>query len=137
MSAAQSAWDAVVESWNGARLSATDAAYPITGQAAQGELLFEYIDVLPDGLVEIPSENEWVIVGHSETGHHHVLRSTRVRHFRDTRNATTTYLLINEPDELTHLRSFDTHRSLAFHPGVVRVDHQREGEMEEWRRAAD
>ena len=107
------------------------------GQAAQGELLFEYIDALPAGAVEIMSDAEHHIVGHSETGHHHVMSIGRVRHFRDTRNPMVTYLLINEPDELRHLREFDTHRSLAFRPGVVRVDHQREGEMDEWRQATD
>lgn len=106
-------------------------------QAAQGELLFEYVNALPDDLVEIIPAGEDIVVGHSETGHHHVMTRGRVRHFRDTKNPMVTYLLINKPDELRHLRAYDTHRSLAFRPGVVRVDHQREGEMDEWRRALD
>lgn len=115
---------------------ASEAAH-FNMQAAQGELLVEYIDALPDGLIEIAPDGDHVVVGHSETGHHHVMSASRVRHFRDTRNPMTTYLLINEPDELRHLRSFDTHRSIAFRPGVVRVDHQREGEFDEWRQATD
>ncbi|MCX7898509.1 MAG: hypothetical protein N2444_00200 [Methylocystis sp.] len=57
-----------------------------------------------------------LIVGHSETGHHHVVDAdcatlTRVDEF-------TAYLSVSKPTELRHLREFDTHQSIALQPGM-------------------
>lgn len=43
--------------------------------AAQGEVNLRRIDVLPDGLTLVAPEKGLLIVGHSESGHHHGFRA--------------------------------------------------------------
>jgi hypothetical protein len=57
-----------------------------------------------------------LIVGHSETGHHHVVDAdcavlTRVDEF-------TAYLDVRQPTTLVHQREFDTHPPIALQPGM-------------------
>ena len=85
--------------------------------AAQGELTITRLAKLPKnaGSVVEP-ENGKLIVGHSETGHHHVVDAdcatlTRVDEF-------TAYLDVRKPTQIDHLRSFDTHPSIALQPGM-------------------
>jgi hypothetical protein len=46
-------------------------------------------------------------------------------------------LVVDKPDELKHLREFDTHESLAFKPGIYKVITGREYVPKGWRRSAD
>ena len=65
-----------------------------------------------------------VVIGHSETGHHHVMDPEK----------TTVYelpieskiLVVREEDTLTHLRDTATHRPLVFEPGKYMVTTLRE-----------
>ncbi len=108
-----------------------------TTACAQGELYITRVARLPDGLVPIPAENGRVIVGHSETGHHHVMTAERTTMYRLPEEIYDLFLVVNEPDTLEHLRSFDTHKPVEFTPGIYRVRRQREYIPEGWRRAAD
>ena len=47
------------------------------------------------------------------------------------------FLVVREPTELRHLRSFDTHESILFRPGTYHVRRQREHTPEGWRRVED
>ena len=83
--------------------------------AAQGELTITRVSTIPKGNV-VDSTGGKLIVGHSETGHHHVVDAdcatlTRVDEF-------LAYLTVNKPTELVHQREFDTHRTVALQPGM-------------------
>jgi hypothetical protein len=46
-------------------------------------------------------------------------------------------LVVERPDELRHLREFDTHEPIAFTPGKYLARRQREYTPEGWRRVED
>jgi len=85
--------------------------------AAQGELTITKLYRRPKrvGAVVGPLNGK-LIVGHSETGHHHVVDAdcavlTRVDEF-------TAYLDVKKPTQIDHLRGFDTHPPIALQPGM-------------------
>lgn len=89
--------------------------------AAQGEISIKRIEKLPDGLVPMKPENGVYVIGHSETGHHHVITMERAKVF-EAPNAPAgmrvLYAILDEPKELTHQRDFDTHEPIQFQPGT-------------------
>jgi len=111
--------------------------------AAQGELLFTRVDDLPAEIVKVEAKEPDFIVGHSETGHHHVMSSQDVEYFHamaandNSIDEFVSYLKVKRPTELRHLRSFDTHESIQFAPGIYRINRQREYTMEGFRKALD
>ena len=131
-----------------------------TGQpVAQGEVLVWMKKYAPKRVVELFEKGEMqamklnsnqLIVGHSETGHHHVLEPVRapkakaklpmdpvVEALVSKANDTLMYLNLKEPCNLTHQRSFDTHQGFTFPAGeyyrLIREEQSPEG----WRRVAD
>lgn len=87
-------------------------------------------------------ENGQYIVAHSETSHHHVIEARPNVLVFDTEDPLVSYLQVIEATDATeavieHLRSFDTHESLAVPPGNYEIRRQRENAPEGWRRAAD
>jgi hypothetical protein len=98
-------------------------------QVAQGELTITRIKSLPKQakLVTDPKKfaNGAPIVGHSETGHHHVMRGEGVQFF-ETSDPLVCYLQISTESALTHLRDYDTHGTQNFPPGVYHVSKARE-----------
>ena len=87
--------------------------------AAQGEISIRRISKLPQNIEKMPAEDR-PIIGHSETGHHHVLDRPAAM-YRAT-NAPSgmriLYAIVNEPSALVHLRDFDTHESHSLQPGI-------------------
>lgn len=85
--------------------------------AAQGELTITRLTKDPKNVGPVVEHiNGKLIVGHSETGHHHVVDAdcatlTRVDEF-------TAYLDVKKPTQIDHLREFDTHPSIALQPGM-------------------
>ena len=92
--------------------------------AAQGEITIILIgDAKPENHDGKPLalEGGKLIIGHSETGHHHVLERTS--------GATVTVLdrapegmrilhaILAEPNKLIHERGHDTHETIALPPG--------------------
>jgi hypothetical protein len=100
-----------------------------TKTAAQGEISITKIDKLPSGLKSLPAENGKFIVGHSETGHHHVMEIDCTKFFQ-LENApagmTILYAVLSAPNQLEHLRSFDTHETILFQPGIYEFRSGRE-----------
>jgi len=85
--------------------------------AAQGELTITRVSRAPKklGNAVAPVDSK-LIVGHSETGHHHVVDAdcailTRLDEF-------TAYLDVKKATQIDHLRSHDTHPSIALQPGM-------------------
>jgi hypothetical protein len=97
--------------------------------AAQGEITITRIASLPDGLIPVDAVNGKFIIGHSETGHHHVMTMERVKLFRDPNppdGMNILYGILDEPKELTHERDFDTHEAISHQPGMYRFVSGRE-----------
>jgi hypothetical protein len=110
--------------------------------AAQGE-----ITIIRGGGCEsgkpLPLERGKLIIGHSETGHDHVLEHSR--------GATVTvldsapdgmrilYAILKEPNALIHLREHDTHEPIALEPGEYqfRIAREYDPYAELARRSAD
>lgn len=111
-------------------------------QAAQGDLLIRRISALPKNTVKAKSENGNFVVAHSETGHHHVVVERQNVQYFITDDPMVSYLQVVEATDETevlieHLRSFDTHESIAISPGIYEVRRQREYTPEGWRKVAD
>lgn len=109
---------------------------------AQGELYFRKVDALPDGCEPMNSKDGRYIVGHSETGHHHVMDRATCDVLtgpaaRNPGGMEILYAIVKEPTEVNHLRSTDTHKALNLEPGIYEIRPAREFSPEGWRRVAD
>ena len=108
---------------------------------AQGDVLFRKQDALPKGAKPVAAINR-VVLAHSETGHDHVMvldnvgGAPAVEHF-STDNPLVSWIRVNRPTALEHLRPYDTHEPIMFGPGVYEVRRQREYTAEGFRRVAD
>ena len=91
---------------------------------AQGEISLAKVAKVPDGLKRIDPVNGRVIVGHSETGHHHTVSADCVELY-EAKTAPAgmrvLYAIVNAPASLDHKRDFDTHESLALQPGMYEI----------------
>ncbi len=108
--------------------------------AAQGELYFMRLPrdyKVPAEAVKVGPDQGYIIVGHSETGHHHVMDPVCTTMYRLPNSILECLLVVDQPDVLKHLREFDTHKSLAFEPGIYKVTTGREHTPKGWRRSAD
>lgn len=94
----------------------------------QGELHFEPIRQLPSsGLKEKTFAGD-IIVSHSESGHHHSFaKNEGVRYF-ESKNPFVAYLSVAGDQEvmLEHHRSYDTHGTWIFGPGLYELTRARE-----------
>lgn len=85
-----------------------------------GEILLLPVDKMPRAK-KFSHTN--FIVGHSETGHHHVLESKAKFEVVDKKDL---YLRLFEPAKLVHKKSTDRHNDLTVAPGVYRVIYKSE-----------
>lgn len=88
-----------------------------------GECFLMPVDKLPKGKF---SEHKTFIVGHSETGHHHVLESKKPFRVMDEAEKRDLYLRLFEPAKLVHKKSFDIHETQVLAPGDYAVFHKTE-----------
>lgn len=102
---------------------------------AQGDLNIFAVDEIPDGLNEAKPENGQHVLAHSETGHHHVIDGNTARVFNE--DDFVSYLDVERPSNVVHMRSFDTHETIQLPEGKYRITRQREYTPEGFRRAAD
>lgn len=108
---------------------------------AQGELFFVRLSddtPLPHSGKEIVMGGA-LIVGHSETGHHHVMTAEKSDLYRLPDNILQCLLVVHDPDgdDLIHLREFDRHETIHFPAGKYRVHRQREYVPEGFRAVED
>lgn len=113
-----------------------------TNCSAQGDAYIRRVDSLPDGLVAAKVESGLFIIAHSETGHSHVVKEHPHAKFYDTPDPMVSYLEVIEATDaadtlLEHLRTYDTHETIKFSPGIYEVRRQRENSPEGWRRVQD
>lgn len=101
--------------------------------AAQGEIYIRRIaepgaDFLRGGEPLAP-ENGRLIIGHSETGHHHAMSPGGVTVMEMPSahpGVRILRMIVEEPKELVHERSYDTHETLGFAPGAYEIRLDRE-----------
>jgi hypothetical protein len=106
--------------------------------AAQGDMLIRRIDVLPNDVKLVNSENGKYVLAHSETGHNHIVLERPTVKMYDSNDPFVSYLTVSdEPSILEHERSFDTHESIQIPAGTYEIRRQREYIAEGFRRAAD
>lgn len=126
----------------------------MTGKpVAQGEVLIwmkkyapkEILENLSGNYEEMKLENDRLIIGHSETGHHHVLepedktipKSKAATVLIDKLKDMWMELKLQEPCELLHLRGYDTHTGFTLPAGEYIRGIREEQTPEGWRRVAD
>lgn len=94
--------------------------------AAQGEILIRRIGPIPakrnfSGSTPLKPENGKFIIGHSETGHHHVLSRTTGCEVAvldlAPEGMRILRAILENPTSLDHLRDHDTHESIKLEPG--------------------
>lgn len=99
----------------------------IESTAAQGEIYIVRIgDHAPKNFLKggaaLKAEGNRYIIGHSETGHHHVLERAGVTVMEMPSPSTGIRLLraiIENPDKaLVHERGYDTHEAIGLPPGA-------------------
>lgn len=112
------------------------SAIPVTGQVAQGDVLITPADKIPAGYIKKSTEGDHIIT-HSETGHHHVMSSKDVDFYQAANDPFVGFIEVKKSTELRHLRSFDTHKTLLFPPGIYRINRQGEETPRGWEKVAD
>ncbi len=95
--------------------------------AAQGEITIRRLgDVpvkrsVPNGFMVMKPEQGRFIVGHSETGHHHVLDhlegATVLVMDKPPEGMKILRAILENPTTLVHLRDHDTHEPIQLEPG--------------------
>jgi len=112
-----------------------------THMAAQGDVLFRRIDALPENANRVYRDGP-LVVAHSETGHHHVIRSPDAELF-SAKNPLISFLRIDGTFvDVEHLRDFDTHETLRLlgnetGPTYFEVRRQREHTFDNWQLVND
>lgn len=91
--------------------------------AAQGEITIYRIAKHRKnaGFTPLPLENGRYVVGHSETGHHHVLDRTDGVQVsvmdKPPEGMRILHAILKNPTKLEHLRPHDTHEPIMLDPG--------------------
>lgn len=101
----------------------------------QGEVNILACDAIPADAPKAPEHEGRPIVGHSETGHFHVVEGNAVRVYEQ--DEFTSFIDAEESARVVHLKGFDTHETIELPPGKYRIARQREHTPEGFRRAAD
>jgi hypothetical protein len=105
---------------------------------AQGDVYIRRTNMaVPANAVEVKPEGNYVIVTHSETGHHHVMEKEKVKMYQLPDSIMECLLVVSDPVALEHLRDYDTHEPIMFDEGTYKVTRQREYTPEGFRKVQD
>ena len=103
--------------------------------AAQGEIAVRRIGdlpknrELPKGYTALKADGRYFIIGHSETGHHHVIDAAGATVGvldKPPEGMRVLYMILENPLAIKHLREHDTHETITNEPGVYEVRIARE-----------
>jgi hypothetical protein len=88
-----------------------------------GEVMIVPIDKLPAGLEEVERGAE-IIIGHSETGHHHVAvaEAGDLTLFRSKGTDLNLYLQVMSKTKVEHRKTFDQHEAKELEPGYYHIN---------------
>lgn len=85
-----------------------------------GELFFLPVDEMPGGKTQ---SYKMFVVGHSETGHHHVLESKQEFELLD---GVDRAILLQDVGKLFHQKTYDVHETQILAPGAYKVYYKKE-----------
>ena len=111
--------------------------------AAQGEVNIRRIETLPDNLTPVAPEKGLLVVGHSESGHHHGFRDepgvTVMERTKDVPEGMKIFYAILENPTALIQDAAAPHEDIAFDPGIyeVRISREFDPFAEQARRVAD
>lgn len=88
-----------------------------------GELFIQSVSKLPKGNYRQESK---LIAAHSETGHHHVIESTKPFEVMGEVDKTDLYVRLFEPAKLVHKKTANKHKTLPLKPGFYKIWHKTE-----------
>lgn len=99
--------------------------------AAQGEVNIKRLAKAPSlaKWTSVEAANGQYIIGHSETGHHHVIDADGVTVYEKpgTESGMRVLLaIVEKATALEHTRGFDTHEPIQLEPGVYQFSTGRE-----------
>ena len=86
-----------------------------------GEIMIVPVEEIPNGKT---SKHTSFIVGHSETGHHHVLEGTEFEVTEDKKKEL--YFRLFEPTKIVHKKVTDRHKDLVIPAGLYKRYHDTE-----------
>lgn len=98
---------------------------------SHGELFLLPVDTVPEGKV---SKHREFVLAHSETGHNHVLQSTKPKQtftITEIGDAVERYLTIEDLTNLVHQKTFDIHETRTLAPGNYKVYYKKEYDVRE------
>src|SRR3990167_8125056 len=102
--------------------------------AAQGDILIQRAEGVPDGSVTVKRIGGGLIVAESETRHHHMVHNRRVEMFADGKDPLVCYLRVEgDHADLVHHRDVNPHETIRLPKGCYRIRRQREWTPEGWR----
>jgi hypothetical protein len=109
---------------------------------AQGDIYIRRVESLPKNVKAMKIEKSHYVVAHSESGHNHVIEARPNVSVFLSDDPMVSYLQVVEATDavetlLKHMRSFDTHETIKFSPGIYEIRRQREATPEGWRRVED
>ena len=99
----------------------------------QGDVLLESIELIPKAAEFVESKGAIVLAYGEATGHHHAIRNSSARLYRDPRTQTS-YVEIAES---LALLEHEEHAPITLYPGIYRVVLQREYHPQEVRKVVD
>lgn len=82
-----------------------------------GEVIIKKINEIPAGAKLVESGNK-ITVGHSESGHHHVLEAEQGVVIKMYELDGKTYLDLPSKANLIHQKQFESHETQTFVPGI-------------------
>lgn len=88
-----------------------------------GECFIQPIDKAPEGAYQKAQRN---IIGHSESGHHHVLVSKEPFEVMPEDDKHDLFVRLFEPAEVVHQKTFDIHETQVLAPGDHAIFHKTE-----------
>lgn len=100
-----------------------------------GENAMTRVNEVPYGAKPLElNDSDWTnggyIVGHSETGHNHVLERTDNKTERPDIELYTkdgiTYIVVKDNTELVHKKSYESHKTLPVEKGIWRITRKNE-----------
>ena len=93
--------------------------------AAQGEVNITLVKSMPAGLTPFASEGGYYVLGHSESGNHHVLERDHAEVFDGGKTAAgmqILYALIKETTEVKQISAGSPHDTIGLNAGdIIRI----------------
>lgn len=88
-----------------------------------GENGIKPVDKMPEGKAE---KHTSFIIGHSETGHHHILEATKGQEFDIIVKDGEIYFTNTYAAKVTHKKTHEIHETVEVNPGVYKVNRKTE-----------